>query len=501
MARADGKRACVVGAGIAGLVTARVLRDDGFEVAVFERAPTLGGVWASARTYPGLRANNSRDSYAFSDYPYPASADEFPTAEQIRAYLESYADHFGIRPLIRVSTEVVTVSRAPAGASADARFRVAVRPTAGPGTLATLPFDFVVVCNGVFCEPRLPQVEGRERFAGAVLHSSQIVDPSRIEARNVIVVGAGKSALDCAAWAARHARSCTLVFRAPHWMVPRHFFGLVRGERVIMTRFSELFLRYHRRSRVEALLHGPGRSLVRLFWGGLSRLLRLMLRMPPALVPERSLPVGFENVGVGGEFYEVLRLGKVAPKRAQISSFTGPSTVQLSTGERIEADVVVFATGWRQGVDFLDADLQALVRKDGCFRLYRHILPPAEHHLGFVGYASSTVCQLTSEVAAHWLSQCFRGELMLPSAPEMEREISRVLHWASEVVPGCKEGYFVGPFVAHYVDDLMRDMGLSRARTGNALTEYFAPLWPSRYQGLQEERRRARAALFSDRAG
>ena len=39
----DRKSVVVVGAGIAGLVTAKVLRDDGFEVAVFEKEPTIGG--------------------------------------------------------------------------------------------------------------------------------------------------------------------------------------------------------------------------------------------------------------------------------------------------------------------------------------------------------------------------------------------------------------------------------------------------------------------------
>jgi cation diffusion facilitator CzcD-associated flavoprotein CzcO len=50
-----GRRVCVLGAGIAGLVTAKVLRDDGFEVIVLEKLPTIGGVWAPSRTYPGLR--------------------------------------------------------------------------------------------------------------------------------------------------------------------------------------------------------------------------------------------------------------------------------------------------------------------------------------------------------------------------------------------------------------------------------------------------------------
>jgi cation diffusion facilitator CzcD-associated flavoprotein CzcO len=78
-----GRRVCVLGAGIAGLVTAKVLRDDGFEVIVLEKLPTIGGVWAPSRTYPGLRTNSTRESYAFSDFPYPVTADEFPTAEQV----------------------------------------------------------------------------------------------------------------------------------------------------------------------------------------------------------------------------------------------------------------------------------------------------------------------------------------------------------------------------------------------------------------------------------
>jgi hypothetical protein len=101
---------------------------------------------------------------------------------------------------------------------------------------------------------------------------------------------------------------------------------------------------------------------------------------------------------------------------------------------------------------------------------------------------------LTSEVAAHWLSQCFRGELALPSAAEIEKEISRVLHWASETFPGRGEGYYIGPFVAHYLDDLLGDMGLPRRRTGSFFTEYFAPFWPDRYRNVGEERRRLRAA-------
>jgi dimethylaniline monooxygenase (N-oxide forming) len=497
-----GGRVCVIGAGIAGLVTAKVLRDDGFEVLVAETLPTIGGVWAPPRTYPGLRTNSTRDTYAFSDFPYPAAADEFPTAEQVREYLEAYVEHFGLRPLLRLNTEVRTVSRTSGGAGdPTSTFTVTVRRADGTGGEAGVQCDFVAVCNGVFSQPHVPAIDGRERFAGPVLHSSELMDPLLLAGKRITVIGAGKSALDCATFAARHGRACTLVCRAPHWMVPRYFFGRIRWDHVIFTRFFEAFTRYHSLGPFESFLHGPAKAVVRLWWRAQTRFLRRSLGIPRHLVPDHCLPNGFENIGVGVEFYDALRRGQLIAKRARMTKFAGPTTVVLDTGERVESDVVIFATGWRQGIDFLSPELRDEVWRGGKFHLYRHILPAREPRLGFIGYASSIACQLTSEIAAHWLSQCFRGELTLPSALAMEREIARVHAWADEVFPARSEGYFVGPFVAHYIDELMRDIRLETRRTSDVLFEYFGPFRPSRYRDVGRERRQARLSDSAPRLG
>ncbi len=49
------RRICVIGAGVSGLVAAKVLRGYGHDVHVVERAGGLGGVWHPARSYPGVR--------------------------------------------------------------------------------------------------------------------------------------------------------------------------------------------------------------------------------------------------------------------------------------------------------------------------------------------------------------------------------------------------------------------------------------------------------------
>ena len=477
------KRACVIGAGLSGLVAAKVLTQDGFDVVVFDKAGEPGGVWAASRTYPGLRANNSRETYAFSDAPYPDTADDFPTAEQVRAYLNAYVDRFGLRPLIRLSTEVLSVRRA-----ASAGFEVVVRPAGGNPIV--LEFDFVVVCNGVFSEPQTPHLDGQERFSGVILHSSRLTDPRIVIGKRVVVVGAGKSAMDCAGWAARHAQRCTLVFRSPHWMAPRYVLGRIPIDRMIFTRWFELFLPYHRMSRFETFLHGPMRGLVRLWWRMWSRLIRRSLDIPAVLVPDAALPAGFENLGIGGECYDALRRGTLHLRRASIERFVGARALSLDTAETIDTDVVILATGWRQSVSFLDGELSSAVLRNGRVWLYRHILPPQEPRLGFIGYASSTACQLTAEVGAHWLSQCFQGQLRLPNVAGMNREIARVLEWASDVFPARSQGFFIGPYLSRYLDDLLRDMQLPCRRAGNVFAEFFAPLWPHRYRHLADERRR-----------
>lgn len=496
-------RVCVIGAGVAGLVSAKVLKHDGFDVTVFEKDSTVGGVWAPSRAYPGLRTNNPRETYAFSDFSYPDASDEFPTAGQVQAYLEAYAEHFGLEPHLRLSTEVVAVSRrTPRDDGSHPGFRVTVRPVEGDGPPESHDFDHVVVCNGVFSKPYVPRLEGRERFAGAQVHSSEVVHAGMLRGRRVVVVGAGKSALDCAAVAAHEAASCTLVFRTPYWMLPRYFFGRVRVDRVLFTRFSEFLLpAYHTLTRAQVARRRVSAALIRAWRTGLSRLVPRLVGMPAHMVPETPITSGAENIGIGETFYEALRQGLARAERAGIQGFSGEDRLRLDTGEEVEADVVIFATGWRQDVAVLEPELRRTVHRDGEFRLYRQILPPGEPRLGLVGYASSANSPLTSEIGAHWLSQCFRGELDLPDAAGMEREVDRVRAWRRTVFPGRGEGYFIGGYVVSYVDELMRDMGLPVRRAGNPLSEYLGPIWAERYRGVTDERRRLRGGRTSVPSG
>lgn len=478
------KRVCVIGAGISGLATAKVLTSDGFEVVVFERAAEIGGVWASSHTYPGLRANNSRLSYGYSDFPYAPDAEEYPTAGDVRRFLWAYAAHFGLASCLRLGVSVSAVS------ALDDAFSVETR--SADGHQETHAFDFVAVCTGVFSEPFVPAIQNRERFDGPIVHSSQFTEELHRPGSHVVVLGGGKSAFDCATRAAQQGCTTTLVCRSPHWMAPRRLLGFVPSERFFLTRAFELMLRYHHLTRLERLVHGSLRPAVRLFWLVQSWLLRTSLRLPDSLVPRTPLPYGFEYLGVGADFYEAVRLGQLQVVIDEIESVFDGHTLALAAGTTLRADVVVCATGWRLSLPFLDQTLRDAVMPDGRLHLYRHILPPRRRTLGLIGFASSTANALTSEIAAHWLSDVFSGRLDLGPADRLDAEIAAVLAWSADTFPGRAEGQFVGPYVSHYLDDLLGDMDLPTRRSRSLVHEYFGPVWPSRYASVSEQRRQPR---------
>ncbi len=158
---------CVIGAGISGLVTAKTFMEEGFEVKVFEKQTALGGVWEKSQSYPGLTTQNNKDTYCFSDYPMPTSYPKWPTAEHMRNYLESYAQHFQVTPRIQFQTEVTNIVR-QTGAQSGWIVSIKIKDANGVEFKEEKhEFDFVVVCNGSFSKPKIPFLPGKEEFLGS----------------------------------------------------------------------------------------------------------------------------------------------------------------------------------------------------------------------------------------------------------------------------------------------------------------------------------------------
>uniref|UniRef100_A0A077RAI6 Related to Dimethylaniline monooxygenase [N-oxide forming] 3 n=1 Tax=Melanopsichium pennsylvanicum 4 TaxID=1398559 RepID=A0A077RAI6_9BASI len=97
-------RVAIVGAGFAGISTAKYLTQYGHDVIIFKACPDVGGVWSKTCRYPGLATQNSKQTYLLLDMDMPRHYPTWPTAQQVQDYLDAYTDKHNLRKLIRFNT-------------------------------------------------------------------------------------------------------------------------------------------------------------------------------------------------------------------------------------------------------------------------------------------------------------------------------------------------------------------------------------------------------------
>lgn len=484
----SGSRIAIVGAGIAGLACAKVLGREGFPVEVFERAPDVGGVWSATRRYPGLRAQNSKHTYHFSDFPMPEDYPAVPDGAQMQAYLEGYVQHFGLRERLRLGTEVVAADPVDSGWLLEIRDENGIHRTS---------CDHLVVANGVYSEPAVPDIRGVDAFrtiGGQVVHSSQFHDVEAARGKSVLVIGYGQSACDIAEAVSHVAASTTVVARRLLWKIPRKLARGLSFERLLLSRLGQAHFQHLEPRGLERFLHGGGRSFRDTDFDVLQEMVTKRLGLRDLnLVPEgRFEEIAQSSVGVVTDgFYEQVRDGRITVLRDttvdELSAGAQGPVAWLSDGAELPADLIICATGFQQRVPFLTPYIQRqLTDEDGNFRLYRHILPVEVPNISFAGYNSSVVSTLSSEVGAHWIAALLAGRLAVPTRERMDEEIDRRLAWMSAGTDGHHaHGTTITPFALRNLDEMLADLNLRLPRSARA-AQWFRPVRPGAYRGALE---------------
>ncbi|MDN5917461.1 MAG: NAD(P)/FAD-dependent oxidoreductase [Pseudonocardia sp.] len=470
----------IVGAGFAGLSSAKILTGFGHDVTVFEKAPDVGGVWSCTRRYPGLTTQNDKGTYSLSDYPMPRSYPEWPTGEQVQRYLESYARQFRILDKVRTSTEVL---------SAEQREGGGWTVTTSEGVAE---FDHLVVANGIFSDPFVPEFDGADKFraaGGRYCHAAEFTELEDARDRDVVVIGYGKSSCDVAVAIDKVSRSTSVVARELLWKMPRRIGGALNYKYVMLTRLGEGLFRYAHLVGFEKFLHGPGKGVRNGMMASLqAQIVRQLKLAKLGLVPDGSLEdIARSTVSLATEgFYEGVADGSITVHRdtviTRLGVRGGRPVAELADGTEIPAEIIIAGTGFQQRVPFLSQQVRdRLVDERGNFELFRQILPHTVPDLTFCGYNSSFLSPLSAEVAALWIGVHLSGGIDLPGVAQRRVFVQQRLRWMDERTDGKHaRGTNIIPFSLHNIDEMLSDLdaGIGRRRR---FGEWLLPVDPGAY--------------------
>lgn len=329
----------IIGAGFGGLGTAIRLRQAGRRrFAVLERGGDVGGTW-HANTYPGAQCDVPSNLYSFSFALKPDWTHAYPEQPQIQAYLRDCAERFGVRDRIHLNTEVT-------GATWDAPARRwHVDTSRGP-----LRARFLVAAPGLLSEPCVPQIDGLDRFAGAIRHTAAWDHGIDLAGARIGLVGTGASAIQVGPRVQPDAARITVFQRTPPWILPH-------PDREIPAALQRLYARV---PAVQRAARGGVYALRELLVAGMAYEPRLLALHELAArahlrrqVPDRALRArltpsyafGCKRVLLSDDWYPMLAAPNAELVTDPIAGATERGLVTAG-GREHELDALILATGF-----------------------------------------------------------------------------------------------------------------------------------------------------------
>jgi len=415
----------VIGAGPIGLAAVKELRAVGAKVECFERAEGVGGVYRfdperEGGVWPGTRLTSSPWVTAFSDFPPRSSSSQHWLHHEYVEYLERYAHHFSLKKHLRFGWEVQEVRREGEG------WLVRVRCTKN-GAEVERRCDHVAICSGLNLAPRVPQLEGTERFEGRIQHVAGYKGSQPYRGERVVVVGGGESAVDVAHELATTAESVSLSMRRGAFVIPR-----VNPDSGEANDYDTNRLRYS----TPTILRNAYMLLKRWVCAGSGRLdprarLRLSLLRASGAGP-MSQPATKSD-----DFLEDVLEGRVAVRPAVAR--LGRDEVEYIDGTTERADVLLLGTGYRPSFPFVRwGSVEPLHPGEMFLNMF---VPAWGASVAFLGCARPTIGAIppSGELQARYFAQLVSGAKALPLVGAMADEIAAAVEENRRTFPVAEQ--------------------------------------------------------------
>jgi monooxygenase len=429
----------IIGAGLSGIGAACHLQREcpDRSYAILEARDAIGGTWDLFR-YPGIRSDSDMFTLGYSFKPWE-EAKAIADGESIRRYIRETASENGVESNIRFHHRVV----AAAWSSDDARWTVTAERTDGNGSngagpeIVELTCSFIHNCTGYYRydEGFTPHFEGRERFTGEIIHPQHWPEDLDYEGKRVVVIGSGATAVTLVPAMAERAAHVTMVQRSPTYILSlpardpiadalrkrlptKRAYSVIRWKNVLGQQLSYALSRRAPRA---------ARALIR--WG-------VMRQLPPDYEVDTHFNPSYDPwdqrlcLVPDGDLFKAIRGGNAEIATGAIETFT-ETGLRLTSGEEIEADVIVTATGLNMlvaggaelSVDGREVDFAKTVGYKGM------MLSGVPNFALAVGYTNASwtlkcdlVCEYVCRMLNHMAANGYEIAMPVEPDPSVERE-------------------------------------------------------------------------------
>jgi len=442
----------VIGAGISGIGAGYHLQTESPDrtYLILEGRSDIGGTWDLFR-YPGIRSDSDMHTLGYSFKPWVADK-AIADGPSIMAYLRETVTESGIDRHIRFGRLVRTAQWSSDTATWTVTADVADEQGGGS---ATYTCNYLFMCSGYYSYTagHTPQFAGRARFRGPVIHPQEWPQDLDYDGKRVVVIGSGATAVTLVPAMAERAGHVTMLQRSPTYMASQPDVDAVANglRKVLPERWAY--------------------ALTRLKNTALQQLMYKRIRSHPDEAREKLLDLVREELGPdydvethftptydpwdqrlclvpNSDMFDAIRNGSVSVVTDHVATFTEDG-IELESGDVLEADIVVTATGLELvtlgEVDFSVDGVPVDFSRTFTYKGFAYSdVPNLASSFGYVNASwtlradliSEYVCRLLNHMSAIGADQCTprlrRSDLDMATRPWIDDfsagYIQRVLH-------------------------------------------------------------------------
>lgn len=334
----------VIGAGVSGINIAYYLLHElkGVSFNIFEARGDVGGTWDFFK-YPGLRSDSDMHTFGFPFKPW-SQPNSIGTGPQIKKYLRDTSDEFGITEKIKFHHRMIE-----ADWSNDLqRWRLSIE---ADGKTTQWYARFLILGTGYYdyLNPLPASITDLDKFKGTIVHPQFWPEDLKFEGKRVAIIGSGATAITLLPSLAKTAQKVTMIQRSPSYIMPlpqndpfKTWWGRILPAAAVhkivrwwFLTFPLIFFYWCRAFPNAArfvMKHRMGRNVPK------------NIPMDPHFLPTYAPWEQRLCVSPDGDFYQCMHDGVAEVATGTIKSMKG-NTIELSTGKKVEADILVTATG------------------------------------------------------------------------------------------------------------------------------------------------------------
>ncbi len=397
----------IVGAGLSGIGAACQLKTGHPDrsLAILEAREASGGTWDLFR-YPGIRSDSDMFTFGYRWRPWPGDT-ALADGDLILDYVRTVAEEYDVDKLIRYRYRVTAAD----WDSATARWTVSIDHDGAPLTMTA---SFLWGCSGYYDydEGHAPVFPGAEDFAGQLIHPQFWPEDLDYAGKKVVVIGSGATAVTLVPAMSPTAGHVTMLQRTPTYIIPQP--GTDSWAKLLAPLPDALTYPIVRWKNVLRLV--ASYQLARRFPEKSKAAVRKFT--------ERQLPEGVSYdehfqppynpwdqrlcAVPDSDFFKALRSGKAGVVTDTIETFT-ENGIRLTSGEELEADIIVSATGLKLRLfGGIDLTVDGVVQEPSEQMTYKGLmisgLPNFAFTMGYTNASWTLKADLVGEYVVRLLS-------------------------------------------------------------------------------------------------